>query len=102
MNGRPPRPTLFPNTTLSQPLTASGPGHARLFLWTGEPGYIPVWNTSCSESADPPPDYGFTACNAADGTTPPWSPDMTGHAIDRKSTRLNSSHANISYAVFCL
>src|SRR3712207_8742921 len=26
-----------------------------------------------------------------------------GHAaIDRKSTRLNSSHANISYAVFCL
>src|SRR3712207_7715586 len=26
----------------------------------------------------------------------------SGHAIDRKSTRLNSSHANISYAVFCL
>src|SRR3712207_6955109 len=25
-----------------------------------------------------------------------------GHAVDRKSTRLNSSHANISYAVFCL
>src|SRR3712207_6941673 len=25
-----------------------------------------------------------------------------GEAIDRKSTRLNSSHANISYAVFCL
>src|SRR5947209_10976079 len=24
------------------------------------------------------------------------------HEIDRKSTRLNSSHANISYAVFCL
>src|SRR3712207_7012959 len=26
----------------------------------------------------------------------------TGQKIDRKSTRLNSSHANISYAVFCL
>src|SRR3712207_7969929 len=26
--------------------------------------------------------------------------DLTG--LDRKSTRLNSSHANISYAVFCL
>src|SRR5258707_8628579 len=26
----------------------------------------------------------------------------TGKAVDRKSTRLNSSHANISYAVFCL
>src|SRR3712207_7225930 len=25
-----------------------------------------------------------------------------GGALDRKSTRLNSSHANISYAVFCL
>src|SRR3712207_8272157 len=25
-----------------------------------------------------------------------------GRAVDRKSTRLNSSHANISYAVFCL
>src|SRR3712207_7213099 len=28
-----------------------------------------------------------------------WSPRVTR---DRKSTRLNSSHANISYAVFCL
>src|SRR5947209_12426226 len=26
----------------------------------------------------------------------------TGDQVDRKSTRLNSSHANISYAVFCL
>src|SRR5258707_8665824 len=35
------------------------------------------------------------------------SADMSGeaasrHIRDRKSTRLNSSHANISYAVFCL
>src|SRR3712207_8856726 len=28
--------------------------------------------------------------------------DQVGHREDRKSTRLNSSHANISYAVFCL
>src|SRR3712207_7342047 len=28
--------------------------------------------------------------------------DSDGHPRDRKSTRLNSSHANISYAVFCL
>src|SRR3712207_7148854 len=27
---------------------------------------------------------------------------LTAPLIDRKSTRLNSSHANISYAVFCL
>src|SRR3712207_9400996 len=28
--------------------------------------------------------------------------DELGAVLDRKSTRLNSSHANISYAVFCL
>src|SRR3712207_7537123 len=28
--------------------------------------------------------------------------DDRAHDLDRKSTRLNSSHANISYAVFCL
>src|SRR3712207_7083271 len=28
--------------------------------------------------------------------------DPAGNIVDRKSTRLNSSHANISYAVFCL
>src|SRR3712207_7682640 len=28
--------------------------------------------------------------------------EVVVHAVDRKSTRLNSSHANISYAVFCL
>src|SRR3712207_7879798 len=28
--------------------------------------------------------------------------DVVRQAVDRKSTRLNSSHANISYAVFCL
>src|SRR3712207_8559754 len=27
---------------------------------------------------------------------------IAGNMVDRKSTRLNSSHANISYAVFCL
>src|SRR3712207_8426350 len=27
---------------------------------------------------------------------------VVGYSLDRKSTRLNSSHANISYAVFCL
>src|SRR5438445_1344197 len=32
----------------------------------------------------------------------PASQAIAGRIIDRKSTRLNSSHANISYAVFCL
>src|SRR3712207_8542201 len=30
------------------------------------------------------------------------SPELLDYTEDRKSTRLNSSHANISYAVFCL
>src|SRR5699024_11898237 len=32
----------------------------------------------------------------------PDGPRRTGSALDRKSTRLNSSHVSISYAVFCL
>src|SRR3712207_8200876 len=36
------------------------------------------------------------------GGGPPALPDGVRPAADRKSTRLNSSHANISYAVFCL
>src|SRR5258707_4787211 len=35
-------------------------------------------------------------------TSAPVGVDMTSWCLDRKSTRLNSSHANISYAVFCL
>ena len=62
-------------------LRASGPGRARIFLWSGEKGYIPVWVTSCSPAADPPPDYGMTPCAATDGTTPPWSPDMSGRVV---------------------
>src|SRR2546430_8274039 len=31
-----------------------------------------------------------------------WRPDCVFHLADRKSTRLNSSHSQISYAVFCL
>src|SRR3712207_7111095 len=34
------------------------------------------------------------------GRDPAWFPQRVD--VDRKSTRLNSSHANISYAVFCL
>src|SRR3712207_8540003 len=37
------------------------------------------------------------------GCLPPHlEEDVLGDVLDRKSTRLNSSHANISYAVFCL
>src|SRR5207253_7547216 len=38
---------------------------------------------------------------AADSSSDVW-PDTREMALDRKSTRLNSSHVAISYAVFCL
>ena len=64
-------------------LTAAGPGTARVFLYDVDPidgnkSYTRVWNTSCTPVTNPAPDYGLSACAAADGTTPPWAPDMMG------------------------
>src|SRR3712207_7951489 len=90
---RPPRSTLFPYTTLfrsdvGRPVIAAIPGTLqRLQLWElGFPVTQDVLGNAqflrqfadCLESA------------------------RCLFAGDRKSTRLNSSHANISYAVFCL
>src|SRR3712207_9472234 len=46
----------------------------------------------------------YTACGIIARTSPAPSTRLAASRItlDRKSTRLNSSHANISYAVFCL
>src|SRR3712207_7065463 len=84
---RPPRSTLFPYTTLFR--------SARLAESTG---YDSVWVGD------------HLLYDLPDGTTRgPYEAWTTLAAIaaatervDRKSTRLNSSHANISYAVFCL
>src|SRR3712207_7950419 len=88
---RPPRSTLFPYTTLFR----SRVGHAEVDL-------LPP---TLADVGDP-----HLAGGAVEGGAPriaqPIGPDLpharaAGHE-DRKSTRLNSSHANISYAVFCL
>src|SRR3712207_8464707 len=48
------------------------------------------------------PERPIMVANATDFSTE-WKPRARkGIRTDRKSTRLNSSHANISYAVFCL
>src|SRR2546430_17451359 len=39
---------------------------------------------------------------AAEPIAPAYSPIVLAGLVDRKSTRLNSSHSQISYAVFCL
>src|SRR3712207_7165411 len=73
---RPPRSTLFPYTTLFRSSWArTSAGHA-----AGSPSV--VGSSSSSRLCTP-------------RSTVPGP-------LDRKSTRLNSSHANISYAVFCL
>src|SRR5439155_24941417 len=41
----------------------------------------PVWNTSCTTAADPPPAYGRPQCALTDGSVPAWSPDMAGHVV---------------------
>src|SRR3712207_8863887 len=77
---RPPRSTLFPYTTLFR----SGPGD--------DPGRGP---------SDGPRDHdGPQTVPRRGRQRPPPPPERLRG--DRKSTRLNSSHANISYAVFCL
>src|SRR3712207_8174403 len=79
---RPPRSTLFPYTTLFRSI-------GRHF----EPEPLRRWRLR---------PFGLLGLGFA---PPPYAGGINPQAPakpDRKSTRLNSSHANISYAVFCL
>jgi len=69
---------------------STGTGTARAFLTTGSIDAIPVWTTSCTPAADPPPDYGLTLCAVTDGATPPWSPDMSGHVVKESTQQITS------------
>src|SRR3712207_7316238 len=90
---RPPRSTLFPYTTLFR-----SPCLVRRTVVQG--------NDRVGERS-----YGLEVTGEVDGAVANRQQDdeACGHrafreviSVDRKSTRLNSSHANISYAVFCL
>src|SRR3712207_7845096 len=86
---RPPRSTLFPYTTLFRSRPAHGAVHA------GEPGVEGGSRRHrLPDLRNPPGDEGRS--EVVKGGRDDLRPE------DRKSTRLNSSHANISYAVFCL
>src|SRR3712207_7432737 len=94
---RPPRSTLFPYTTLFRspqfPLYMLGKR-----LRSFHPVVPLVTNTALGiaiMSYDGRISFGLLGDYDA-------MPDLDDVAADRKSTRLNSSHANISYAVFCL
>src|SRR3712207_7001474 len=86
---RPPRSTLFPYTTLFR---SRGDRRADVVLDRRE--LLLLARLDERDRAARAPD----AARAADA----MDVDVGGRRQDRKSTRLNSSHANISYAVFCL
>src|SRR3712207_7338165 len=80
---RPPRSTLFPYTTLFRSVL-----HRLLLDHLGPALQLHLAVLAVDEGADVLLVAVLGAAGLLDG--------------DRKSTRLNSSHANISYAVFCL
>src|SRR3712207_8795436 len=124
---RPPRSTLFPYTTLfrsDQEQTDSlrdldgERGHRRVVEHDALHGTSDAWASSCLRPIRRPPErrgIDGSACRRdsrartrrAIWRRAPGDRGETGRSDpsaveDRKSTRLNSSHANISYAVFCL
>src|SRR3712207_7270963 len=90
---RPPRSTLFPYTTLFRSLTVLESPYREITR--------PVLDYVKGIRRDSPrelvvvfvPQYVVGHW---------WENVLHNQSADRKSTRLNSSHANISYAVFCL
>src|SRR5256885_10006848 len=83
---RPPRSTLFPYTTLFRSWNAA----AGKQVWAIREKY-PVWSGALATAG------GLVFYGTLDG----WFKAVDAKT-DRKSTRLNSSHLVISYAVFCL
>src|SRR5690349_22940871 len=83
---RPPRSTLFPYTTLFRSPGRSG-GRAAESALALPDGADPLLDPRLLARADP---------------DPPADRPQRRPGRDRKSTRLNSSHVEISYAVFCL
>src|SRR3712207_8846369 len=91
---RPPRSTLFPYTTLFRSDLES----PRTEQLSG--GYIVALTGDLALAVDYVNGRGRHLIRRIDTNAPASIPE--GTTRDRKSTRLNSSHANISYAVFCL
>src|SRR2546422_5246294 len=84
---RPPRSTLFPYTRSSDLAVARSPAPTR-----------PVHGARRAVRAAGGPGSGALRLSRSGGR----AGGGTGRLSDRKSTRLNSSHGYISYAVFCL
>src|SRR3712207_8994492 len=94
---RPPRSTLFPYTTLFRSRGRVGLDHATAI------GRVAATGSPAQRAAVTTPEAQAHLLGVAEkqdaGTFATTVAQVA--ARDRKSTRLNSSHANISYAVFC-
>src|SRR3712207_6957002 len=84
---RPPRSTLFPYTTLFR--SADAKGLLKAAIRDDDPVCVFEGEMLYNLKGEVPDDDDFVI-------------PLGVAEVDRKSTRLNSSHANISYAVFCL
>src|SRR3712207_8866724 len=89
---RPPRSTLFPYTTLFRSLPAPRSGGGQNL--PGHRGGATAVEHAGSQQ--------HKTLGQGGGVQGQGQARLRPVAQDRKSTRLNSSHANISYAVFCL
>src|SRR5256885_5851145 len=91
---RPPRSTLFPYTTLFRSRAA---GRRLLLVLVGPFMTIATIGAVGAVAGDELPLSMARECRCSAGLL-----DRQTRCLDRKSTRLNSSHLVISYAVFCL
>src|SRR3712207_7180300 len=88
---RPPRSTLFPYTTLFRSERSQQQVTGTVFL------QLMPYRFQVTGIESP-----YDLMSSKFGKYGEMNTGWTGQDVDRKSTRLNSSHANISYAVFCL
>src|SRR3712207_7365490 len=93
---RPPRSTLFPYTTLFRSVGEDGEAIRELLR------LVEVVRREQDRLAEAAQRANELPGRAARGRVEAGRGLVEEEQLDRKSTRLNSSHANISYAVFCL
>src|SRR3712207_7897442 len=92
---RPPRSTLFPYTTLFRSVDLPDTGQYEIGMHIDDLSAV----VERSEITN----YYHQVYTASEGlANAEADAEAATLPLDRKSTRLNSSHANISYAVFCL
>src|SRR2546426_4284281 len=107
---RPPRSTLFPYTTLFRSLYNVAYTQPMFDWWRWRVRFGQWFNNVGSQNPPPPPGDAFGVPVSQTDTKRQEAELINSFdvakwntiTIDRKSTRLNSSHLVISYAVFCL